>query len=178
MWFSRTSPATICFIVGKGKSHAASGQNGSEEVIRSAVPGVGSARVIAVQLLESERECFLLGTQDHVMVVRHEAPRVDLPLEESGDSTELRDELIAVPLVEDDRPPIGATTDHVVRVLRIDGTEGAAHAGTVSAHAEPVKARADSPTRFEREGFLKLCGEAKTLERMSYTLKTGKTLRN
>jgi 3-hydroxyacyl-CoA dehydrogenase len=31
---------------------------------------------------------------------------------------------------------------------------------------------------LEREGFLKLCGERKTLERISYTLKTGKTLRN
>ena len=31
---------------------------------------------------------------------------------------------------------------------------------------------------LEREAFLKLCGERKTLERMSYTLKTGKTLRN
>jgi len=31
---------------------------------------------------------------------------------------------------------------------------------------------------LEREAFLKLCGERKTLERMSYTLKSGKTLRN
>jgi 3-hydroxyacyl-CoA dehydrogenase len=31
---------------------------------------------------------------------------------------------------------------------------------------------------LEREAFLKLCGERKTLERMSYTLKTGRTLRN
>jgi 3-hydroxyacyl-CoA dehydrogenase len=31
---------------------------------------------------------------------------------------------------------------------------------------------------LEREAFLKLCGERKTLERMSHTLKTGKTLRN
>ena len=31
---------------------------------------------------------------------------------------------------------------------------------------------------LEREAFLKLCGEPKTLERISYTLKTGKTLRN
>ena len=31
---------------------------------------------------------------------------------------------------------------------------------------------------LEREGFLKLCGERKTLERIQYTLKTGKTLRN
>jgi 3-hydroxyacyl-CoA dehydrogenase len=31
---------------------------------------------------------------------------------------------------------------------------------------------------LEREAFLKLCGERKTLERMQYTLKTGKPLRN
>lgn len=31
---------------------------------------------------------------------------------------------------------------------------------------------------LEREAFLKLCGEAKTLERIQHTLKTGKTLRN
>jgi 3-hydroxyacyl-CoA dehydrogenase len=31
---------------------------------------------------------------------------------------------------------------------------------------------------LEREAFLKLCGEPKTLERMQHTLKTGKTLRN
>jgi 3-hydroxyacyl-CoA dehydrogenase len=31
---------------------------------------------------------------------------------------------------------------------------------------------------LEREAFLALCGEARTLERIAYTLKTGKTLRN
>jgi 3-hydroxyacyl-CoA dehydrogenase len=31
---------------------------------------------------------------------------------------------------------------------------------------------------LEREAFLELCGEPKTLERIQYTLKTGKTLRN
>ena len=31
---------------------------------------------------------------------------------------------------------------------------------------------------LEREAFLALCGEARTLERIQYTLKTGKTLRN
>jgi 3-hydroxyacyl-CoA dehydrogenase len=31
---------------------------------------------------------------------------------------------------------------------------------------------------LEREAFLKLCGERKTLDRIQYTLKTGKTLRN
>ena len=31
---------------------------------------------------------------------------------------------------------------------------------------------------LEREAFLKLCGERKTLDRIQYTLKTGKPLRN
>ena len=43
------------------------------------------------------------------------------------------------------------------------------HAGTVSE---------DRLLDLEREAFLSLCGERKTLERIQYTLKTGKTLRN
>ncbi len=31
---------------------------------------------------------------------------------------------------------------------------------------------------MEREAFLSLCGEAKTVERIGFTLKTGKPLRN
>jgi 3-hydroxyacyl-CoA dehydrogenase len=31
---------------------------------------------------------------------------------------------------------------------------------------------------LEREGFISLCGEAKTVERVGFTLKTGKPLRN
>ena len=31
---------------------------------------------------------------------------------------------------------------------------------------------------LEREAFLGLCGEPKTLDRIRHTLKTGKTLRN
>jgi 3-hydroxyacyl-CoA dehydrogenase len=36
----------------------------------------------------------------------------------------------------------------------------------------------DQILELEREAFLSLCGEAKTQERIGYTLKTGKTLRN
>jgi 3-hydroxyacyl-CoA dehydrogenase len=43
------------------------------------------------------------------------------------------------------------------------------HAGTVSEN---------HLLDLEREAFLSLCGEQKTLERIQYTLKTGKTLRN
>ena len=43
------------------------------------------------------------------------------------------------------------------------------HGGTVSE---------DQLLDLEREAFLSLCGERKTLERIQYTLKSGKTLRN
>ena len=36
----------------------------------------------------------------------------------------------------------------------------------------------DKMLDLEREAFLKLCGERKTLERIQHTLKTGKPLRN
>jgi 3-hydroxyacyl-CoA dehydrogenase len=41
-----------------------------------------------------------------------------------------------------------------------------------------AKVSEDRLLDLEREAFLSLCGEAKTLERIQYTLKTGKTLRN
>jgi 3-hydroxyacyl-CoA dehydrogenase len=42
----------------------------------------------------------------------------------------------------------------------------------------PAKVSEDHLLDLEREAFLSLCGERKTLERIQYTLKTGKTLRN
>ena len=56
--------------------------------------------------------------------------------------------------------------NHVARVL----TGGGVTAGT------PVSEQ--YLLDLEREGFLSLCGEAKTIERVGFTLKTGKPLRN
>jgi 3-hydroxyacyl-CoA dehydrogenase len=42
----------------------------------------------------------------------------------------------------------------------------------------PGKVSEDHLLDLEREAFLSLCGERKTLERIQHTLKTGKTLRN
>jgi 3-hydroxyacyl-CoA dehydrogenase len=67
----------------------------------------------------------------------------------------------------------GRASDHDVRVARklawvITGGD-LPHRATVSE---------DYLLDLEREAFLSLCGEAKTLERIGYTLKTGKVLRN
>jgi 3-hydroxyacyl-CoA dehydrogenase len=42
----------------------------------------------------------------------------------------------------------------------------------------PTKVTEQYLLDLEREAFLKLCGERKTLDRIQHTLKTGKTLRN
>jgi len=67
----------------------------------------------------------------------------------------------------------GRITDHDVVVgralARILAGGELAHRTTVSE---------DYLLDLEREAFLKLCGERKTLERIQHTLKTGKPLRN
>jgi 3-hydroxyacyl-CoA dehydrogenase len=67
----------------------------------------------------------------------------------------------------------GRITDHDVVV-------GRALAGVLSGGALPRATTVDEQylLDLEREAFLKLCGERKTLERMQHTLKTGKPLRN
>ena len=42
----------------------------------------------------------------------------------------------------------------------------------------PAPRREQELLDLEREAFLSLCGERKTLERIAHTLKTGKPLRN
>jgi 3-hydroxyacyl-CoA dehydrogenase len=56
--------------------------------------------------------------------------------------------------------------NHVARVL----TGGGVTAGAMVSEQYLLD--------LEREGFLSLCGEAKTVERIGFTLKTGKPLRN
>ena len=67
----------------------------------------------------------------------------------------------------------GRISDHdavIGRKLALILSGGALpHAGKVSE---------DQLLDLEREAFLSLCGEPKTLDRIQHTLKTGKTLRN
>jgi 3-hydroxyacyl-CoA dehydrogenase len=66
------------------------------------------------------------------------------------------------------------------RISDHDAVIGRALAVVLAGGALPHPATVDEQhlLDLEREGFLKLCGETKTLERIQYTLKTGKTLRN
>ena len=66
------------------------------------------------------------------------------------------------------------------RISDYDAEIGRALAGILSGGALPHQTAVseDYLLDLEREAFLKLCGQPKTLERMQYTLKTGKPLRN
>jgi 3-hydroxyacyl-CoA dehydrogenase len=67
----------------------------------------------------------------------------------------------------------GRITDHEALIAR---KLSWVLAGGSLPHA--AKVSEDYLLDLEREAFLSLCGERKTLERIQYTLKTGKTLRN
>jgi 3-hydroxyacyl-CoA dehydrogenase len=66
------------------------------------------------------------------------------------------------------------------RISDHDAVIGRALAGIVAGGSLPhaTAVSEDYLLDLEREAFLRLCGERKTLERIQYTLKTGKTLRN
>jgi 3-hydroxyacyl-CoA dehydrogenase len=66
------------------------------------------------------------------------------------------------------------------RISDHDATVGRALANVLAGGALPHQTTVGEQYLFdlEREAFLKLCGERKTLERIQHTLKTGKPLRN
>jgi 3-hydroxyacyl-CoA dehydrogenase len=66
------------------------------------------------------------------------------------------------------------------RISEYDGLIGRALAQVLSGGALPHETTVTEQhlLDLEREAFMKLCGERRTLERIQHTLKTGKTLRN
>jgi 3-hydroxyacyl-CoA dehydrogenase len=66
------------------------------------------------------------------------------------------------------------------RISDHDATVGRALANVLAGGSLPQQTTVSEQylLDLEREAFLKLCGERKTLERIQYTLKTGKPLRN
>ena len=67
----------------------------------------------------------------------------------------------------------GRISDHDARIGR-----ALAHIVAGGSLPRATKVTEQHLLDLEREAFLRLCGEPKTLERIQYTLKTGKTLRN
>ena len=70
-------------------------------------------RVAAVQELHSARELVPRGVEDEVVVRRHQAERMERPLEALDAATEVCQELAAVVVVEEDVAAVDAPRDHV-----------------------------------------------------------------
>src|SRR5436190_3685877 len=104
----------------------------SEQMIGPTVPPIRPARMIAVELLESLGEPLLVGAKNDVMVVRHETPRVDLPLELLRDAEELAAKRFAVVVVPHDEAAVAAAAAHVIDPFGIDGSMVAPHAQIVA----------------------------------------------
>src|SRR5919198_630221 len=106
----------------------------AEEMVGATVTPIRPPRVVPVQLLKAVGEALLVRAEDDVMVVRHQAPREDLPFERRGDTEQLLAKGLAVVVVPNDPPTIAAATGHVVDALGIYGSVVAAHASIVAEH--------------------------------------------
>jgi 3-hydroxyacyl-CoA dehydrogenase len=95
------------------------------------------------------------------------------------------------PVPRTDIPAPGASVQATLKLgiyTMLEGEYISAHDAKVATHVARVlsggNVTSGTPMSeqylldLEREGFLSLCGEAKTLERIGFTLKTGKPLRN
>jgi hypothetical protein len=81
----------------------------------ASVEGLG---VVAVQALEAGRELLDGRLDDEVVVVRHQAERVELPIVLPDDEAEEPEEEAAVVVVPVDRDPPGAACGHVEVAVR------------------------------------------------------------
>jgi hypothetical protein len=75
-------------------------------MVSAAVALVEGARVASVQVAHAARQVRFGGLDDQVVVVPHQAPRVDTPAVAALDSAQEVEEHVAIGLVADDRGPV------------------------------------------------------------------------
>ena len=98
-----------------------------KQVIAPSMTEIRDSGVVPVQLLEARGESRLLRPEHHVVMIRHQTPREDLPRELARCIVELTTERLAVVGVDHDALAVAATAGDVVRKLRIDRPEVSAH---------------------------------------------------
>ena len=85
----------------------------AEEVAGAFVPLVEGLGVAAVQVAQPDGEQVLVRLQDQVVMVRHQAERVAVPVRAPRHSREQHEEEAAVVVVAGDRDAVHATSRHV-----------------------------------------------------------------
>jgi 3-hydroxyacyl-CoA dehydrogenase len=159
----------------------------------------------SVEVYETIRNVFETIAMAKVSTSAFEARTLRI-LEEADSITMNRDRLVSdaraqalrlvhagytAPVPRTDIPAPGASVQATLKLgiyTLLEGEYISAHDAKIAAHVARVlsagNVTAGTPVSeqylldLEREGFLSLCGEAKTLERIGFTLKTGKPLRN
>jgi hypothetical protein len=105
------------------------GEAVAEEVARAVVAAVEGLRVDAVQPLEAVREAPELRLHDEVVVVRHQAERVDSPPVTADDVSQEAEEEPALVVVEIDRAARDASRRDVVEAFRWKLPPWSSHTG-------------------------------------------------
>ena len=104
----------------------------AEEMVKPPMPAIGAPCVPSVELLEAGGELLLGRVKDDVVVVRHQAPGIDLPLELRSHAMKLVAEGHAVLSVPNDPPAIVAAAEDVIRLGSIYRAQPIAHGEIVA----------------------------------------------
>jgi hypothetical protein len=99
----------------------------AEQVAPPAVASVESLRVAAVELLEARGKLGDGRFDDEVVVVRHQAERVQAPVVLADDEAEQAEEGAAIVIVPVDRDPPGTPGSDVERAVREDVSRQSSH---------------------------------------------------
>jgi hypothetical protein len=118
----------------------------AEDVIYAPVAVVEAARVPAVEVAHPVGEIRLGRLDEKVIVVAHQAARVDAPAVAVHDPVQEVDEERAVAVVEDDRRLVVAPRRNVIKRARSEVAQWPTHIATVAIAGTPDGARAPSGT--------------------------------
>src|SRR5262245_16870722 len=104
-----------------------------EDVTGGFVTFVEASRVSTVQPMHSLRELLLRRLDDEVVVIWHQAERLDVPVEALLDAQERRTKLCVVGVSPKDGGAFGTTSSHMEDAIRQRASRNARHRPTLAA---------------------------------------------
>ncbi len=112
-----------------------------EDMVSAGVALVEGARVASVQVAHAARQVRFGGLDDQVIVVPHQAPRVDTPAVAALNPAQELEEHDAIGVVADDRGPVVSPGGDVVEGAGFENSARAGHEATVAGRSLPATGR-------------------------------------
>jgi hypothetical protein len=112
-----------------------------EDVVSAAVALVEGAGVASVQVAHAAGQVRFGGLDDQVIVVFHQAPRVDTPAVALLDPAQEVEEHDSIGVVADDRGPVVPPGGDVVEGAGFENSARAGHEATVASRSLPATGR-------------------------------------